>query len=52
MPNAVFVSLLGLDHIEALELKENEKIYGPIVVGYPKIVPEPPPKRPPVVKWI
>jgi nitroreductase len=38
--------------VEALELKENEKIYGPIVVGYPEIVPEPPPKKPPVVKWV
>ena len=38
--------------VEALELKENERIYGPIVVGYPEIVPEPPPKKPPVVKWI
>ena len=38
--------------VEALELKDNEKIYGPIVVGYPEIVPEPPPKKPPVVKWI
>jgi nitroreductase len=38
--------------VEALELKENEKIYGPIVVGYPEIVPKPPPKKPPVVKWI
>ena len=38
--------------VEALELKENEKIYGPIVVGYPEIVPEPPSKKPPVVKWI
>ena len=38
--------------VEALELKEHEKIYGPIVVGYPEIVPEPPPKKPPVVKCI
>ena len=38
--------------VEALELKANEKIYGPVVVGYPEIVPEPPPKKPPVVKWI
>jgi nitroreductase len=38
--------------VEALELQDNEKIYGPIVVGYPEIVPEPPPKRPPIVKWI
>ena len=40
------------ENVEALELKDNEKIYGPIVVGYPEIVPEPPPKKPPVVKWI
>jgi nitroreductase len=38
--------------VEALELKDNEKIYGPVVVGYPEIVPEPPPKVPPIVKWI
>ena len=38
--------------VEALELKENEKIFGPIVVGYPEISPEPPKKKAPVVKWI
>jgi nitroreductase len=38
--------------VEALELEENEKIYGPIVVGYPEIVPESLPKKPPVVKWV
>jgi nitroreductase len=38
--------------VEALELQEREKIHGPIVVGYPRIVPEAPPKRAPVVKWI
>jgi len=38
--------------VEALELKENERIYGPVVVGYPEIVPEPPLKKPPVVKWV
>jgi len=38
--------------VEGLGLKENERIYGPVVVGYPAIVPEPPPKRPPTVKWI
>lgn len=38
--------------VNVLELKENEKIYGPVVFGYPKIVPEPPPKKAPVVKWI
>ncbi len=37
---------------EALELKEGEKIFGPIVFGYPKEVPEPPDKKPPVVKWV
>ena len=38
--------------VEALELKENEKIYGPIVVGYPEIYPDAPPKKPPAIKWI
>lgn len=38
--------------VEALEITGNEKIYGPVVFGYPRIVPEPPPKKPPVVKWI
>lgn len=35
-----------------LELSENEKIYGPIIVGYTKQFPEPPPKKEPRVKWI
>jgi len=38
--------------VAALELRENEKIFGPIVLGYPAIVPDPPIKKPPVVKWI
>jgi nitroreductase len=38
--------------IKALDLKEDEKIYGPIVLGYPKIFPDPPPKKAPVVKWL
>jgi nitroreductase len=38
--------------IKALDLKEDEKIYGPIVLGYPKVFPDPPPKKPPVVKWL
>ncbi len=38
--------------VEALELQQNERIYGPVVVGYPKTVPEPPAKRDPMVKWI
>lgn len=40
------------DIIEAFELKEGESIYGAILLGYPKDYPEPPPKKPPVVKWI
>jgi nitroreductase len=35
-----------------LELKEDEKIFGPILLGYPKSYPEHPPKREPKVKWI
>lgn len=37
---------------EALELKEGEKIFGPIVMGTPEEYPEPPKKRPPEVKWL
>jgi len=35
-----------------LELSGEEKIYGPIIVGYTKKFPEPPPKKEPRVKWI
>lgn len=35
-----------------LELKEDEAIFGPILLGYPKDNPERPSKREPVVKWI
>ena len=38
--------------VEALELKESETLYQPIVLGYPDHYPEPPRKKPPVVKWI
>lgn len=38
--------------VKALELKEGERLYGPIILGYPKVYPEPPPKKPPVAKWI
>lgn len=38
--------------IKALELKDDEKIFGPILLGYPKIFPEPPQKKAPVVKRI
>jgi nitroreductase len=37
---------------KALELKDDEKIFGPIVFGYPEQFPEPPEKKPPVIKWI
>ena len=38
--------------VERLELKENERIFGPVVLGYPEIDPAPPKKKPPVIKWI
>jgi nitroreductase len=37
---------------KALELREDEKIFGPILIGYPKTYPDPPPKKEPVVKFI
>jgi len=49
-----FGSMVSEDEgvVKALELKEDEKIYGPILLGYPKVYPEPPKKKGPVVKWI
>jgi nitroreductase len=42
--------------VEALELTDEENIYGPIVMGYPKDLPEERAmrmeKKPPTVKWI
>ena len=38
--------------IKILELRDEEKIFGPIVIGYPKGYPEPPSKKGPVIKWI
>lgn len=38
--------------LDILELKEDEKIFGPIILGYPKAIPEPPEKNPPQVKWL
>ncbi len=38
--------------VKALELKDDEKIFGPIVLGYPKVYPDPPVKRGPFVKFI
>jgi len=35
-----------------LELQENERIFGPILLGYPEDYPEQPPKREPQVKWL
>ncbi|MFH1147550.1 MAG: nitroreductase [Pseudomonadota bacterium] len=36
----------------ALDLSPEEKIYGPLIFGYAQGYPEPPTKKPPVVKWI
>lgn len=36
----------------ALDLKDEEKIFGPVVLGYPVSFPEPPEKKPPVIKWL
>jgi len=36
----------------SLELQENERIFGPILLGYPKDYPERPPKKEPQVKWL
>jgi hypothetical protein len=42
--------------IQALELKDYERIYGPILLGYPKEMPEAGAlrwkKRDPIIKWI
>jgi nitroreductase len=35
-----------------IELKDNEKIFGPIIIGYPRGVTDPPEKREAEVKWI
>jgi nitroreductase len=37
---------------EALGIREGEKIFGPIVVGYPREAPEAPQKRLPEIIWI
>ena len=38
--------------VKAFELKEGEKIFGPVILGYPESVTEPPEKKPPVIKWL
>jgi nitroreductase len=35
-----------------LDLKDDETIFGPILLGYPEGYPERPPKREPSIKWI
>ncbi|GBD95487.1 5,6-dimethylbenzimidazole synthase [bacterium BMS3Abin06] len=37
---------------KALDLKDDEKIFGPIIIGYPEGVTEPPEKKPPEIKWL
>ena len=37
---------------DLLELEEDEKIFGPIIIGYPKGITEPPEKKGPEIKWI
>jgi nitroreductase len=53
----VYFGQLPLDDQEvraALEMKEGEKVYGPILLGYPKgdEFPPSPPKKSSVIKWI
>ena len=45
------------DVVQALELKDDERIYGPILLGYPKDEPSTlasirPKKKDPIIKWI
>jgi nitroreductase len=37
---------------QALDFKKDELLFGPILIGYAKEIPEPPAKNAPVVKWI
>jgi len=53
--NWVSHGLLGLQDKEvqsALDLKENEHVFGPILLGYPKLYPKPPKRKEPAIKWI
>ncbi len=38
--------------IKALDLKDDEKIFGPLAIGYPEIIPDAPEKRLPEIKWL
>jgi nitroreductase len=35
-----------------LDLRDEEKIFGPILIGYPETIPEPPVKKSPIIKWV
>lgn len=51
----VYSGSLVTDNVEikqALELTGDEKIYGPIIIGYAEKFPDPPPKKQPRIKWI
>lgn len=53
----VYFGQLALDDQEvrnALELREGENVYGPILLGYPRggKFPAPPPKKDAVIKWM
>ncbi len=52
----VYFGQLPLDDLEvrdALEMKEGEKVFGPILLGYPSNgFPEAAPKNLPVIKWL
>lgn len=52
----VYIGQLPLEDADirkVLELEEGEKVFGPIILGYPKdSFPAPPPKKDPPVKWI
>ncbi|HDH04864.1 MAG TPA: nitroreductase family protein [Nitrospirae bacterium] len=37
---------------KTLDIKDDEKIFGPIIIGYPEGVTEPPEKKPPEIKWL
>ncbi len=37
--------------VQALGMKEDECIYGPILLGYPKASPAAPPKKVPAIQW-
>jgi nitroreductase len=47
--------LLGLKDPQVkndLGIKDDEQAFGPVLLGYPRIVPSPPRKKEPVVRWV